>query len=137
MGVAYKQSIPEIATCVRVNEAAVIVRKGKDVFDENPLFADKDLFNTFSFPLLNGNPESVLNDPHSIVLTEETAQKYFGNTDVVGKTMEVKMHESFELFTVTGLAKASPQNSTIKFSMVIPFSYYMEGNKREGWIGVA
>src|SRR4030095_12153658 len=110
LGVAYKQGIPEIATCVRVNEDAVIVRKGKDVFDENPLFADKDLFTTFSFPLLKGNAESVLNDPHSIVLTEETALKYFGSTEVIGKTMEIKMRETFELFNVTGLAKATPQN---------------------------
>lgn len=82
--------------------------------------ADSTFFRIFDFPLLKGNPRTALRDPNSIVLTETTAKKFFGNVDPVGKSLMVtrgKMHA-----TVTGVMKDIPDNSQIKASMVVSMS---------------
>jgi putative ABC transport system permease protein len=71
---------------------------------------------------VSGTPASVLKDPNSVVLTEETAIKYFGTTDAVGKLLEFKSQDTFIVKTVTGIAKNVPQNSSIQFNMVLPFN---------------
>jgi putative ABC transport system permease protein len=71
---------------------------------------------------VSGTPASVLKEPNSVVLTEETAIKYFGTTDAVGKLLEFKSQDTFIVKTVTGIAKNVPQNSSIQFNMVLPFN---------------
>ena len=73
-------------------------------------------------------------DIHSLVITDETAIKYFGTTDAVGKTLEFEINNKFEPFVVSGIAKKSPQNSTIQFGMVLPFKYYEQKDYSDGWL---
>ena len=70
-----------------------------------------------------GDPKSALNSPHSIILTQKLATKYFGNINPVGKTITV---ENQAQFTVTGVFKEIPENSMLTFSCVIPYSYLKE-----------
>ena len=63
---------------------------------------DSDFLQVFSFPLLKGNPKTVLNDMHSIVLTEKLAKKLFGNEDAMGKVIKIDNKDNF---TVTGILK--------------------------------
>lgn len=132
-GTTFKQDIPEIEACVHVKEDGFIVKKGNETFDEDVIWADENFFSVFSFPLLSGNPESVLKDIHSMVLTEEMAKKYFGNTDPIGKTLELELNDTFEPFTVTGIAKKSPQNSSIKFKIVLPYKYQEIKHPDDQW----
>jgi ABC-type antimicrobial peptide transport system permease subunit len=70
-----------------------------------------------------GDPATALNAPHSIILTQKLATKYFGKTNPVGKTLTV---ENKAQFTVTGVFKDIPANSMFTFSAVIPYSYLKE-----------
>ena len=119
VGEAFAKEIPEIQQYVRINGEAVTVKKRNDVFTENPMFVDDNFFSVFTFPLLQGNKKMALKDPHSIVLSKNTAIKYFGTEDVIGETMQIKRGDEFENYTVTAIAENTPQNSTIKADMFL------------------
>ncbi|MEP7255489.1 MAG: ABC transporter permease [Ferruginibacter sp.] len=115
-----------------VIEKAVRVLPDNDLFTYNNIafnekkvyITDTDFFKLLDFPLLKGDASSVLKDPGSIVLTETTAKKYFGNEDPMGKLLS--MNKKME-FKVTGIAKDVPVNSHLYFDMIIPitqFKYY-------------
>ncbi len=74
-------------------------------------WADDSFFETFSFSLLKGNPQTALKELHSIVLTETAAHKLFGSTDVVGKTMQFDT----TTYVVTGLMADIPKLSHLRF----------------------
>ena len=135
-GPTFAAEIPEIESSTRVNERDYVVKKGSETFYEQASFVDDNFFTVFSFPLIQGNPKTVLSDIRSVVLTEEIAKKYFGNTSAIGKTMQIEMNNVFESFTVTGIAKNSPQNSSIKFKMLLPFKFYSEKNFDDHWLNL-
>jgi putative ABC transport system permease protein len=122
-GPAFKDAIPEIQEYVRTEELPVTVKSGSEAFTEKVTWVDRNFFSVFTFPLIYGNAKTVLTDPHSIILTEETARKYFGQSDAIGKTLQVKVQQQFESFIVTGIAKNAPENSSVKFNMLLPFNY--------------
>ena len=70
----------------------------------------------FSYPLLTGAAETVLEKPNSIVLTKEMATKYFGTNDPMGKTLQL---DSDYKLTVTGIMDAIPNNSHLDFDFII------------------
>jgi len=119
-GPAFKAQLPEITAYVRLYGTDYTVKRGNEVFDQPALFADSNFFSVFTFPLLYGNPQNALNDPSSVVLSEDVARKYFGNVNPVGQTLELKVHKQFQPFKVTAVTKKSPANSSIKISMLVP-----------------
>jgi len=134
-GPAFKSAIPGIQGYVRTNRNRLTLRQGHETFHQWITWVDNDFFKVFSFPLLSGNPAKVLSDPYSVVLTDEMAKKYFGNADAVGKTLELKVNnDSFRIFTVTGVAKRSPENSSIQFDMLLPFSLYEKIYANDRWM---
>ncbi|MBD0376634.1 MAG: ABC transporter permease, partial [Flavisolibacter sp.] len=135
LGETFAGGIPEIKAFTRVNGAAVTVKQNNDVFTENPFFVDNNYFSVFSFGLIEGDKKTVLKDPYSVVLSKDFAMKYFGTTDPVGKVMQLKLDDAFENFTVTGIAKNAPQNSSLRADMFIPFDYYKMHERNVGWIG--
>lgn len=137
LGEAFGKEIPEVASFVRVNDGLAVVKKGTDAFTEASHYVDDNFFSVFSFPLLYGSATEALKAPNAVVLSEDMARKYFGQPDAVGQTMEIKNSDAFELFTVTGVAKNAPQNSTIKFGLLLPFSYYKKraGKQAARWAG--
>lgn len=137
VGEVFAKEIPEVESFVRINDGMVTVKKGADAFTESTLYADSNFFQVFSFPLLEGNAQTTLRDIHSVVLSEDAAKKYFGKAEATGQTMQLKTGEAFEAFTVTAVAKNPPQNSTVKFGMLLPFEYYKQNFARrsENWAG--
>jgi putative ABC transport system permease protein len=135
MGETFAKEIPEVQQFVRINGVTVTVKKNNEVFTEQPLFVDENFFSVFTFPAIAGNMTTSLTDPHSVVVSKETAKKYFGTVDVTGKTMEVKVDTGFENFTITAVIENSPQNSTIKAGMFIPYKFYEKYNSNTGWLG--
>jgi putative ABC transport system permease protein len=98
MGETFAKDIPEVQQFVRINGVTVTVKKNNEVFTEQPLFVDENFFSVFTFPAIAGNMTTSLTDPHSVVVSKETAKKYFGTVDVTAKTMEVKVDTGFENF---------------------------------------
>ena len=82
--------------------------------EEDILFADSSFFNVFGIEPLEGDPERLFNEPRSIVLTSEMAQKYFGDKDPLGEQLELDIGT----FTVTGVVPAMPRQSHFNFDFV-------------------
>src|SRR6185312_58651 len=87
---------------------------------QDVLYVDSSFFDVFSFPLISGNPHTCLEDPLSVVLSEDVAKRQFGTTDVLGKIVMLKDDSVFVPHKVTAIAKKTPQNSSIKFEMLLP-----------------
>ncbi|ASU34861.1 ABC transporter permease [Mucilaginibacter xinganensis] len=85
--------------------------------EKNLLFADAGFFNFFSFKLLSGQAENVLNKPFTVVLSRDMAAKYFGTENPIGKTIVLKTDSAFT-YMVTGVAENCPSNSSIAFNFV-------------------
>src|ERR1041385_5095741 len=119
-GPRFKNSIPEIEEFVRVQDANFNVKGESEVFDQEALYVDDNFLSVFSFPLIAGNPKTALSDPHSVVISEDLAKKYFGQNNASGQRLEINQGDQFEPFVVTGVAKRSPQNSSIQIKMLVP-----------------
>jgi putative ABC transport system permease protein len=127
LGPAMKQDLPEVEEYVRFQGdwATHSVRAADRMFDIKVSFADPQLFSVFSFPLLYGNAATALKNPSNIVLTREKAMQLFGETNALGRTVEIKMGDKYETFVVSGIAKDIPVNSSIKFDMLGSFDYVL------------
>ncbi len=122
-----KSEVPEIEDYVRIyaphiwGSTAMVSTKEKQYYSDRFLFADPAIFSIFTFPFIKGNPKTVLENLHSIVITEEMALKYFGSENPVGKTL---IYENKYNYTVTGVVKTIPSNSHFRFDFVIPIENY-------------
>ena len=123
MGPYIVQKFPEVKEAVRVRlgSAALMESDNFKSYEENIIFADSNFFNLFSFPLSKGNPFEALSEPNSIVLTSETAGRYFGNENPIGKI--INMDKRFPL-KVTGIIAPEKFNSHINFDFLISFSTF-------------
>ncbi len=118
-----KNNIPEIVESARfrivANRPQILVKYGeKQYFEERFGFGDAELFDLFTFPFLVGDPKTALSNPNSIVLSEDMANKYFGQEDPIGKVLNVE--NQFD-FIVTGIMKNIPNNSHLLFDSLVPF----------------
>jgi putative ABC transport system permease protein len=105
-----------------------VVRVGNQSFVEkgNTAFADAGFFQVFDFPLVKGNPATVLTGHNKVVLSETAAKKYFGNEEAIGKTLLLPQQDSLML-TVSGVAKDFPANSSFRFGLLCTNSQRMGG----------
>jgi putative ABC transport system permease protein len=126
LGPAMKQDFPEVENFVRMKDGGIasFVRANNKVERINVSFADLQFFSVFSFPVLYGNAGIALQNPGNIVVTREKALQLFGETNVVGKTIEIKTDDKFEPFIISAVAENMPANSTIKFDILGSFDYY-------------
>jgi predicted permease len=125
-GPVWKQKIPEITEQVRIHPwlPRTLFRNGDKVFYESSLIAaDSTFFNIFSYPMISGDPVAALKDPHSIVINEKTAARYFGTTNAVGQSLTL---ENKFRFTVSGVLRNLPGNTMFGFDVIIPFSFLRE-----------
>ena len=90
-----------------------------------------DFLKMFQFPLLQGDRNTVLNDPYSIVLTKNTAKALFGNEDPINKVVRFDNKNDLK---VTGVLKDIPGNSTLQFNYLVPFNYLESTNN---WVKLA
>ena len=118
-GPRFKSQIPEIRAFVRVQGGYRDAKLGSTVVPQPLLNVDSTFFSVFTFPLLSGNPATALVRPNTAVISEDAAIKYFGSRDAVGKTLLLKKDTGFEPYTVTGVARRCPQNSSIQFDVLL------------------
>jgi putative ABC transport system permease protein len=133
-GPGFKRQIPEIEDFVRIQDADFTIKRGTEVFDQPAYYADDNFFSVFTFPLIEGNPKTALKDIHSVVLSEEVAEKYFGKKDAVGQVLDLKVNDKFQPFTVSAVMKKSPQNSSIKVQMLLPMKFNISLNNDAHWL---
>lgn len=122
IGVLAKKELPEVKEVVRLTpnySYALFKNKDKVFNEEKSAFTDPSLFSVFDFKLVKGNTEKPFADINSIILTESTAKKYFGDEEPIGKIISADDKINF---TVTGVIKDFPENSSIKEDMFLPMS---------------
>jgi putative ABC transport system permease protein len=117
-----KSNFPEVEDAVRIKTMYhPVVKVGGESFkgnDQNSAYVDAGFFTMFNFPLIYGNPATVLSSRTSVVISEGLAKKYFGNANPVGKLINITSDKL--LLTVSGVAKEFPQNSSFRFDMMLP-----------------
>ena len=118
-----KSALPEIKQAFRFLEGKkFIIGVNNEKFIQNDIcLVDSNFFHLFSFSLVKGNPGNVLHSSQSVVLSEKTAKRYFADSDPIGQTIEVFREGNTHLFTVTGVVKDAPANSSIYFELLFPF----------------
>ena len=104
-----KRDFPEVKNAVRLfpGRRRLVTYGEKKYYEDGLIFADASLFNIFTFPLIQGNPDRALEDPNSIVVSERIAMKYFGNEEPMDRMLIINDQE----FLVTGIMKEMPANS--------------------------
>ncbi len=123
---ALKEEFSEISNSARFNPAGqMIVAHSKTTFyDNNGAYADPSYFELFDFPFAKGDPKTALSNPSSIVITENMADKYFGNKEAIGKTLRINNQYDF---LITGIIKNIPRQSHMQFvNFFIPFARIKE-----------
>ena len=125
-----KDEIPGIKNACRVTwEQYTLFSVGEKAIFERGCYVDSSIFDIFTLPLVAGNKENVFKQLHSLVISEKMAKKFFGEQkDILGKTLKV---DNKEEYTITGVFKDIPQNSSIKFDWLSPFKIY---NDRNDWL---
>jgi len=116
MGPGLKDQFPEILDYSRVdvNNQYELTYGEKRVFYPHTYFVDTSFLGMFDFPLIEGDRQSALQKPNSIVLTQSAARQLFGTTDPIGKTVSHFGGDTL-LYTVTGILKDVPANSQFQF----------------------
>jgi putative ABC transport system permease protein len=146
VGPALVEAFPVITSCVRhtlpqemlftwypEDTASAATGEWKNFIENTIVLADSNFLEFFSFPLLRGNPESALDDPYSLVMTESSAEKYFGDADPMGKI--IRVNANYDL-TVTAVLEDPPVTSSIQFDFLIPFRFFdVMGEDYEGFNG--
>ncbi|HEY2726389.1 MAG TPA: ABC transporter permease, partial [Parafilimonas sp.] len=121
LAIYLKKDFPEVEDAVRIFSDGYLVKKDEVKFQEKrTLLADSTLFNVFDFPLVEGNKKTALIEPMSIILSQTTAKKYFGNEDPLGK--HVQLTGAAINATITGVMKDIPENSQLQADMIVSMS---------------
>src|ERR1700761_621016 len=122
---------PEIENTVRFRQAGTFqVRKGtQNIHEDYVTYCDNSIFKVFTLPMVDGNPNSALSAPNSVVITESMAKKYFNRTNVTGETLVFNDNKPFK---VTGVIKDIPQQSHFRFDFFISMPTLNE-SKENSW----
>ena len=116
---ALQAKFPEVEQALRLVPSPRVLFRNGDIrlFEEKIYYTDSNFFKVFTEKILEGNPNTALIAPNSIVVTESVAKKYFGKTkDIIGKTL---INDNNESFTVKGVIEDVPRNSHLLFNVLI------------------
>jgi putative ABC transport system permease protein len=116
-----KKEVPEVENACRVTEdwtASVFEYKNKRLTEWHNCRVDPSFFSIFTYPLLEGDPQHPFKDAHSIVLSETTAKRFFGDEDPLGKVLKA---DNNKIYNVSGVMKDMPENSSIQYNIVFNF----------------
>lgn len=125
MAKALKDDYAEVENAVRLKMREEIVTfENQQVLQPGILLTDPSFFDVFSYRITRGNAAAALSEPYSIILTESTAKKYFGNEDPMGQSLILNMYDSTgygALYKITGIMPDPPKNAHFTFNMLASF----------------
>jgi len=130
------ETYPDVINSVKFRRymyRTLVEYKEKKFFENRIFYTENSVFDVFSFPMVIGNPESALKNPHSVVLTEHIAKKYFGNDYPIGKV--IRFDNSVD-YTVTGVLEDVLPNSHLRYDILCSFEsfYARDPAQRQLWI---
>jgi putative ABC transport system permease protein len=130
-GDAMVRDMPEVLKSVRIHRMSQTVffsSENEKYYEDGMIFADSTFFEVFTFEMIRGNPETALDEPNSLVITEKTSKKYFADNEPLGRTMKLNDKDSF---IITGVIKEVPGISHFTFNLVSSYSTFLKMNGRE------
>src|SRR6185437_6625956 len=124
-GITIKKDFPEVINQTSVSQygGKLLVKNGdKKFYEENIYVADSTFFNVFDYKLIVGNKSNVLKDPNTVAIDQNTAKKYFGNENPIGKTLQYDNGDgTFASYKVTGVFENTPSNSHLHFTALVSY----------------
>ena len=120
MGQLLKKDYPQVEQYTRLYSfnGDKLIKKGNEYIDEQHVaHADSTFFDVFTFPAIEGDTRTALNEPNTVVITESTAKKYFNSTEALGKNIEIKADKN-PFYKVTAVIKDMPENSHFHFDFL-------------------
>ena len=127
LGEALKQENSEIESYNRIAYRSIYFKKENSPLSESGIYADANFFSFYNFPIVQGNPTTVLNDPDGMMISEKLAAKLFGNNPPTGQQISVLVDKIPAVFKITGIFK-DIEHSSMDFEFVIPFSSFLSSN---------
>ncbi|MDE2845632.1 MAG: ABC transporter permease [Gemmatimonadota bacterium] len=138
VGPALQADFPEVQSFLRMHPTTgtwVMKYEDRIYYERGVYWANKTLFDFFALPLVQGDPDRALEAPYTVVISEDTARKYFGDEDPMGKT--IVADNGFLLLTVTGVMENMPANTHFQadffISLASGFEVYKVRWSRENW----
>ncbi len=126
LGNEIKNDLAGISHTVRYTSSGMVLQKGDKILNRNIGFADEDFFEMFTFPFKYGDKSAFLT-PGNLILSENSAQVYFGDIDPVGELIKVIQSDgAVKSFVVGGVLEKIPQNSSIRFAAVTLFDNHLD-----------
>ncbi len=120
------EDVPDIINGTRIWGSSVVVRHTSALYEQSANYVDASFFEMFSFTMRAGT--QTFTSPTDVILTPALADKYFGDGDgdAIGQTLEMRLNDRFQVFTVIGVLNELPENSTLTFDMLLPFDQRYE-----------
>jgi len=111
-----KSDYPQVEYAARAIPARSQLVRRKDTFfyEDRFMHADRELFDIFTIPFVQGDPQEALIRPNTLVVSQRMAHKYFGNVNPLGDTLEINQRE----YEITGVLKDSPENTHLKYDLI-------------------
>lgn len=135
MAKAMQEGVPGVLAATRLRTTELSLWVGDRGFFESVDVVDPNFFQVIRLPLLAGDPAHVLDQPESVVLSANTARKFFGNVDVVGRTVSVRWmqcavggadcRQDSAALKVTGVMRDLPRNSQLAAEGVVPNTSFL------------
>lgn len=131
LGPFLMDKLPEVQNYARIystsvwGKSIVIGIENQRFYTEGLIYADPEIFNIFTFPFLEGDPQTALSNLNSIVISEDMSKNMFGKKNPIGEFIS---YESKYDFQVTGVIKNIPSNSHLDFDFIIPLENYRRLN---------
>ena len=116
---ALKAEFPEIEGVSRYFNRSATVRHKDQTFGKDVRMVDADFLTMFTFPLRKGNPNTALKSLSDVVISETMAKDIFGKEEPMGKSLQLRMNDVWQAFTVTGVISDAPKNSTFDYNAFI------------------
>lgn len=140
-GVAIKESVPDVEDFVRLHRADGMLSHRKpngelvSFQEKNGFYADASFFKIFSFPLIKGSANQVLQSPESVVVSASMAKKYFGNENPIGKILQLKSEWQGGNYLVSGVFADVPANSHFHFDFIFSIQNLLKNEQfaNGGW----
>lgn len=131
---ALKTEVPGVDKITRfLEDEALAIYREKEL-NLDAVWVDGDFFEMFTFPVLNGNRNDPLQEKTSVVITQNTAEKLFGRTEVLGETINILIDGKEEPFTVTAITGNNESHNSLEFEIAIPFENHAGySENKENW----
>jgi len=126
-----KSEYPEVKNAARIltTRPHLVRQENKIFYEDKFMYADQELFDVLTIPFAQGNSQGALTRPHTIIISQRMALKYFGETDPIGKTLEINK----ETYEITGVVVDPPSNTHLKYDLIASLETLADWEEMSNW----